>query len=336
MSIMLAKTLTDRFGRKHDYLRVSVTDRCNLRCVYCMGPEGVPLLDHTQILRYEEIISVVKAAAEMGISKIRLTGGEPLVRKGIEHLIQAVAGNPGIKDLSMTTNGQMLAPMAGRLKEAGLKRVNISLDTLKPELYSEITRGGDIKNTLAGIKAALEYGLTPVKINVVLMKDVNDGEIRSFLRLALEYPLHLRFIEYMPIDIHSSDWKDRYLPLSVVGEEAAAIGHPLELMGNTGCSGPAEMYRLPGAAGSVGLIHPISRHFCFACNRLRLTSDGYIKPCLYWQEELSVRPFIYDQEGLKALLQKALDYKREKHGMYPEGNDILTGEGNRGMSQVGG
>mgnify|MGYP005853438793 CR=1 FL=1 len=334
---MIKKTLTDRFGRKHDYLRISVTDRCNLRCIYCMGPEGVPFLDHAQILRYEEIVSVVKAAAELGISKVRLTGGEPLVRKGIEHLIGAVAAIPGITDLAMTTNGQLLAPKAAQLKEAGLKRVNISLDTLKPGLYNEITRGGDIRDTLDGIKAAFACGLMPVKINIVLMKGINDGEIRSFLRLALDYPLHLRFIEYMPIDVCSSDWKDRYLPLRVVEEEAAAMGYPMEPMENTGCSGPAQVYRLPGAAGSVGLIHPISRHFCFACNRLRLTSDGYIKPCLYWKEELSVRPFLSDQEGLKMLLQKALDYKREKHGMYPEGNAKLTGEeGQRGMSKIGG
>lgn len=332
----MTKILADNFGRRHDYLRISVTDRCDLRCVYCMGPEGVEWLEHSRILSYEEIVQVVQAAAGLGITRIRLTGGEPLVRKHIEVLVRDIAGIPGITDLAMTTNGQLLADKASVLKAAGLKRVNISLDTLKPDLYRKITRCGDLEKTLAGIRAALTSGLSPVKINIVLMKGINDEEIRSFLRLALEYPLHLRFIEYMPLDSHDREWQDRYLPLETVTEEARAMGFALEPIGKDDCAGPASMYRIPGGLGAIGLIHPVSNHFCNKCNRLRLTADGYIKPCLYWQDELFLRPFIGDPEGLKTLLQKALDYKRERHAMYEKTGGPSGGEEIRGMSRIGG
>ncbi len=332
----MKKELVDRFGRKHDYLRVSVTDRCNLRCVYCMGPEGIQLIDHKNILRYEEIVKVIAAAAELGIERIRLTGGEPLVRLGIEELVAKIAAIPGIKDVAMTTNGILLAEKAKVLKEAGLNRVNISMDSLKPEVYREITRGGDLNKVWAGIKAALACGLSPVKINVVLMKDVNDNEIEDFLRLVLEYPLHLRFIEYMPLDSHDKDWKGKYLPLETVLEKSIALGCPLQPVEDNESSGPAEMYQLPGAPGLVGLIHPISCHFCDKCKRLRLTADGFIKPCLYWQGEFSVLPFLQDNMGLKGILQKALDYKKERHAMYTENRDRQENGIVRGMSKIGG
>ncbi|MFZ5755066.1 MAG: GTP 3',8-cyclase MoaA [Bacillota bacterium] len=330
----MMKLLEDRYGRRHDYLRISVTDRCNLRCVYCMGPEGVKLLEHRQILSYEEILKIVRAAAEVGVKKIRITGGEPLVRKGIEYLIKKIAETPGIEDIAMTTNGLLLEEKALALKEAGLKRVNVSLDSLKPETYSQVTRGGDLNKALAGIKAALHYRLTPVKINVVLMKGINDEEIDDFLRLTLEYPLHVRFIEYMPIDAHDIAWEGKYLSLQAVKERASTLGLPLESIEVRGC-GPAEMFKLPGALGSVGLIHPVSKHFCFSCNRLRLTADGYLKPCLYWQEELPVRPVLNDKEALQELFRKALDVKRQQHTMSPQRNRDLE-EDRRGMSKVGG
>lgn len=330
--------LVDKFGRKHEYLRISVTDRCNLRCVYCMGLEGVPFIAHDKILQYEEIIRVVEAAAELGITRIRLTGGEPLARKGLEHLIAGIAAIPGIRDISMTTNGVLLPQLAPRLKAAGLNRVNISLDSLKEDVYREITRVGNLSDALAGIKAALEYGLHPVKINVVLMKGVNDEEIPSFLRLALEHPLRVRFIEYMPIDAHDQEWRGRYLPLQTVLETAREMGFPLSLLDKShGGGGPAEMYSMPGALGAVGLIHPISKHFCSECNRLRLTAEGQIKPCLYWQDELSVKPVLHDREGIKAVLREALEYKRKKHEM---SRALLaqdtTEPGRRGMSAIGG
>ncbi|MDX9871304.1 MAG: GTP 3',8-cyclase MoaA [Clostridia bacterium] len=330
--------LVDKFGRKHEYLRISVTDRCNLRCAYCMGMEGVPLMDHSKILHYEEIIKVVRAAAELGITRIRLTGGEPLARKGLERLVGGIAEIPGIRDISMTTNGILLPPMAATLKKAGLNRVNISLDSLKPDVYREITRLGNLADAQAGIFAALEHGLHPVKINVVLMQGVNDEEIPSFLRLAQDLPLKVRFIEYMPIDSHDNEWRGKYLPLQAVLDKAREMGFPLTLLNqNQDGGGPAEMYSMPGALGAIGLIRPISQHFCSECNRLRLTAEGHIKPCLYWQDELSVRPVIDDPDAVKALLQKALDFKRKKHEMSRE---LLAQErqdkGHRGMSAIGG
>jgi len=339
----MEQQLVDSFGRKHDYLRVSVTDRCDLRCVYCMGPEGVKLLKHSQILSYEEIISIIKAGVALGISKIRLTGGEPLTRKGIETLVAKIAAIPGIDDLSMTTNGQRLPELCASLKKAGLKRVNISLDSLKAQVYKEITRGGDLKKTLLAIRTALDLGLAPVKVNVVLMKGINDVETRDFLRLAYEYPVHLRFIEYMPVDTHDALWQVRYLPLAFVLEEAVALGTPLTEIDKPGGCGPATMYRLPGALGSVGLIRPISGHFCNTCNRLRLTADGFIKPCLYWGEEFPVRPVINDPAALRGLLEKALRFKRKKHEMsenavniQDSGQPLMEGQQLRQMSKIGG
>lgn len=328
--------LIDSFGRKHDYLRISITDRCNLRCVYCMGEEGVPLLEHQKILSFEEIIKVVQAAAGLGITKIRLTGGEPLVRKGIENLIGSIAAISGIRDIAMTTNGVLLAEKARQLKDAGLNRVNISLDSLIPEVYRRITRLGELKDVLNGIEAAFEYGFNPVKINVVLMKGVNDLEIGSFLEMAIKRPLHMRFIEYMPIDSHDAEWRERYLPLQTVLDRAAESGIILEPLKSKQGSGPADTYIIRGALGKIGLIHPISKHFCSECNRLRLTSEGFLKPCLYWNEELPVRPFINDPAMLRKMLEKALNKKKEKHDM----KNILLGEAqehnHRGMSMIGG
>lgn len=332
----MKKELIDNYGRTHDYLRISVTDRCNLRCVYCMGEEGVPWIDHQKILSFEEIIKVVETAAELGVTKIRLTGGEPLVRKGIENLVSSIASIPGIKDIAMTTNGILLAEKARQLKEAGLNRVNISLDTLIPEVYRKITRLGDLKDALNGIKAAIEYGFKPVKINVVLMKGINDTEIDSFLRMAIEQPVHMRFIEYMPIDSHDTEWKERYLPLQAVLDRAEDMGMVLEPIASRQGSGPADSYNIRGALGKLGLIHPISKHFCSECNRLRLTPEGYLKPCLFWTEELPVRPFINDPDMLKTTLKKALNKKRDKHDM----KELLFGEAReqslRGMSMIGG
>jgi cyclic pyranopterin phosphate synthase len=302
-----------------------------------MPAEGVRLIEHRQILRYEEIVRVVEAAAELGVTRIRLTGGEPLVRKGIETLVKGIAAVPGITDLSMTTNGVLLAGMARALKEAGLKRVNISLDSLVTGTYRRITRCGNLPDVLAGIKAALDCGLDPVKVNVVLMKGVNDLEIDSFFRLAIEYPISIRFIEYMPIDYHDGGWTEKYLPLQAVLNRAADLGYPLEPADSSDCCGPAEMYRIPGALGLVGLIHPISGHFCSRCNRLRLTADGYLKPCLYWEEEFYVRPVLGDKAALKKLFGDALERKKEKHGMSARGCGQKSKETpQRGMSMIGG
>ena len=331
---MERKSLVDSFGRSHNYLRISVTDRCNLRCSYCMGPEGVDWLDREKILRYEEIVEVVKVAAGLGINKIRITGGEPLVRKDLSLLVKELRRIPGIKDLSLTTNGLLLAKQAKELHDAGLNRVNVSLDSLDPENYRQITNGGDLKEVLSGIEAALTVGLLPVKINVVLMKGLNDHEIPAFLKIASERPLQIRFIEYMPLGTGNNErLESAFLSAATVLETAAALGAPLTENSQNNCGGgPSDLFKLPGSAGSVGLIHPVSSRFCSTCNRLRLTADGFLKPCLYWNDELAVRPCLGDSEALSNLFFQAMEIKKEKHGMSADGQLIST----RCMSRIGG
>ncbi|MFO7952310.1 MAG: GTP 3',8-cyclase MoaA [Bacillota bacterium] len=330
-------SLNDGQGRKHDYLRISVTDRCNLRCVYCMGEEGIEQTSHDSILSYEEIHRVVLAGAELGISKIRITGGEPLVRKDLVKLIRLISETPGIEDLAMTTNAQLLPRFAASLKEAGLNRVNVSLDSLNPDKYKKITRCGELKGAMAGIEAALAHGLQPVKLNTVLMRGVNDNEILDFLMLAKEKPLHIRFIEYMPIGGHDQSYHDHYLPLSFVEKTAAKAGLPLSPVPLPGGAGPAEAYTIPEGKGSIGLIHPISKHFCSSCNRLRLTSEGTLKACLYWQDEKSVRPALGNKKALQDLIRAVLKSKPAEHQMTADGNCGRVEPGRmRGMSQTGG
>jgi cyclic pyranopterin phosphate synthase len=309
--------LIDAYGRKHDYLRISVTDRCNLRCIYCMGADGVKQIPPREILSYEEILQVVKAGAALGIRRIRLTGGEPLVRKDLLYLVREIARVPGIEDLAMTTNGILLPRGAAELKQAGLRRVNISLDSLDAAVYSRITRGGDLEQVLAGIEAALAAGLAPVKINTVLMKGLNHAEVPAFLNLVLEKPVHVRFIEYMPIGDHDRGYGRRYLPLEYIRKTAARLGLELTPAAPPVGAGPAESFTLPGGKGTVGLIHPISAHFCAGCNRLRLTAEGRLKSCLYWQDEHPVRPALGDAGALQALLQEVLRLKPGRHGMSP-------------------
>ncbi len=330
-------TLIDQHGRTHDYLRISVTDRCNLRCLYCMGEDGIAQVSHRDILSYEEITAVVRAGAELGISKIRLTGGEPLVRKNLADLVDKIKAIPGIKDLALTTNGILLPQQAAALKEAGLDRVNISLDSLKPEVYRQTTRCGELEQVLAGIEAALALGLHPVKINIVLMKGINDNEVMDFIRLTLEKPLHVRFIEYMPIGDHDQKYLDHYLPLTFVEETALNAGLPLSPAPLPGGAGPAESYTIKGGRGTIGLIHPISRHFCDKCNRLRLTAEGNLKACLYWQDEYSVKPVINDHDALKELIKTVLSGKPVEHQMAADGScgSIKPGA-MRTMSKTGG
>jgi cyclic pyranopterin phosphate synthase len=329
--------LIDQFGRNHDYLRISVTDRCNLRCLYCMGEEGIEQVAHQAILSYEEITAVVRAGAELGISKIRLTGGEPLVRKNLTDLVQSIKAIPGIKDLALTTNGILLSGQAAGLKQAGLDRVNISLDSLNPDVYRLTTRCGNLNEVMAGIDTALTLDLKPVKINTVLMKGINETEVLDFIRLTLNKPLHVRFIEYMPIGDHDQQYQDHYLPLSYVEEIAAQAGLPLTPAPLPGGAGPAEAYTVKGGKGTVGLIHPISRHFCDKCNRLRLTAEGNLKACLYWQDEYSVKAVINDHEALKKLIIKVLSGKPVEHQMVTDGSCGSVKPGAmRTMSKTGG
>lgn len=329
--------LIDAHGRKHDYLRISITDRCNLRCVYCMGEEGIEQLAHRDILSYEDIIKVVRAGANLGISKIRITGGEPLVRKGVVGLIRDIAAVKGITDLAMTTNGILLPRCTAELKEAGLNRVNISLDSLQPVKFHSITRCGELQQVLDGIQSALDHDLKPVKLNTVLMKGINDNEVLDFLQLTRERELHVRFIEYMPIGDHDSGYRDHYLPLSFIEEVAANAGLPLTPIPLIGGAGPAESYSIPGGKGTIGLIHPISKHFCDTCNRLRLTAEGNLKACLYWQDEKPVRPVINDQDALQALIKDVLSKKPVEHQMAADGIcGSVKASTMRGMSKTGG
>lgn len=330
--------LIDRFGRVHNYLRISITDRCNLRCLYCMPEEGMEFMESEKLMTFDEIVEVVHVAARLGISKLRLTGGEPLVRKGIEQLIARLSRIPGIDDIALTTNGILLAPKAEQLREAGLKRINISLDTLDPARFRMIARRGELQQVRDGIAAAVRAGLHPIKLNCVLLKGINEDEIDRFLQLSFEHPLHIRFIEYMPIGHADEQWKQHYLPLTSVLERCKTLGYTIEKLDSIRGNGPSDDYRVIGGVGSFGLIHPVSDHFCSNCNRLRLTADGYLKPCLYWMEELNVRSVIGDETALRNLFLKAMDVKPSNHEMAAKLADEAQSHQptDRRMSQIGG
>ncbi len=324
----------DNYNRSISYLRISVTDRCNLRCVYCMPEEGVKRRPMRDILTYEEIALVVRAAAELGISKVRLTGGEPLARLEVVDLVRMIAAVPGIDDLAMTTNGTLLAQQATALAEAGLHRVNVSLDTLQPERFRRITRRGELADVLAGIEAARAAGLTPVKINTVVVRGLNDDEVLDFARLTQRDSWHVRFIEMMPIGANT-DWAgDGYVSVAQmrqwIGEGLAGLIPAKTTVGN----GPAKYYRLPGATGTIGFISPISEHFCYQCNRLRLTADGRLRPCLLSDDEIDLRTPLRQGAGvdeIRDLVIQSIGVKPERHRL----DENRTPRG-RAMSEIGG
>lgn len=328
--------LVDRFGRKITYLRVSVTDRCNLRCVYCMPPDGVAWQPHESIIRYEEILEIVKVAAEQGISEVRLTGGEPLVRLNLSDLVRWIAAVPGIKDISLTTNGLLLEKLAAPLAEAGLKRVNVSLDTLNAEKFARITRGGSFEKVWRGLLAAMAAGMAPIKINAVAMKGVNDDEILDLARLSLEYPWHVRFIELMPIK-NQAPWgeefptpADCYLSIKEILKILGPLGIEPSADGASG-NGPAQEFRIPGAPGRIGIISALGEQFCDGCNRLRLTADGYLRPCLMNDGEVYILGALRKGEPILPLLQQAVQNKPRGHEL----NQDRPPEG-RCMTQIGG
>lgn len=326
--------MQDRFNRPIQYLRISVTDRCNLRCTYCMPAEGVLMKSTEEILSFEEIVTFVQAVVPLGISKIRLTGGEPLVRKGVPSLVKRLAAIPQIKDLSMTTNGILLAQYAQELKEAGLNRVNISLDTLDPQKYRQVTRWGELSQVYQGIEAALEAQLEPVKLNVVVVKGFNDTEILDLAELTLKYPLHVRFIELMPIGQGDNKTLEHYLPVTEIKQQIErkySLKPVADLRGN----GPAQNFQIVGSQGTLGFIGALSQHFCHACNRLRLTADGKLRPCLQKGLEYDVRKPLRRQASSKELQEiflKALGTKPKEHDMQQNG----WGQQARTMSQIGG
>ncbi len=317
--------MIDKHGRNISYLRISLTDKCNLRCRYCMPEEGVCKRDHREMMTEEELITVVNVAASLGITKIRLTGGEPLVKRNIVSICRKVAAVEGIKEVCLTTNGILLPQLANDLREAGVSRLNLSLDTLDPEKYAHITRIGKLEDFNAGLKAALEAGFRKIKINAVLIGGFNDDEIEALANLTMQYPVDMRFIELMPIQDHDEFGEAAYVPYSKVLEKLPQAV-PVEKDG-----GVAKLYRLPGALGNIGLISPINAHFCGECNRIRLTADGKLKPCLHGAEEYSIKGLDFD--GIKAVFEEAIWNKPAWHGDL----DILhRSRAGRNMNEIGG
>ncbi len=323
--------MQDTFQRQVNYLRIAITDRCNLRCRYCMPATGVPLKNHDDILRLEEIVTLARVAGSTGIKRIRLTGGEPLVRKNVVTLVRQLAALPAIEELSLTTNGILLGGLAHPLKDAGLKRVNISLDTLKKDRYRYITRRGNLASVWQGIHAALAAGLAPVKLNVVIIRGFNDGEVLDFARLAVAEPLHVRFIELMPIGAAAAS-SSGYVAIDEIKSRINAA-YPLEPLAGLATNGPAVNFRVAGGRGSIGFISAMSNHFCHRCNRLRLTADGKLRPCLYWDREIDIkgplRTGATDAE-LAAIFTRAITLKPERHHMEDGWSQP------RVMSQIGG
>ena len=323
--------MQDQFQRQIDYLRISVTDRCNLRCKYCMPVEGVQWMPHESILSFEEILRLMKISTQIGFRRFRITGGEPLVRKGVLNFLREGALLPGVEDLMLTTNGMLLPEMAFDLKAAGVQRVNISLDTMDPEKFSDNTRGGDVSRVFQGIFRSLEAGLNPVKINVVVVRGFNTAELSGFLALAKQYPLHIRFIELMPIGI-SSDHRSDFVPIKEM-KELLGIHEYVPTLGIRG-GGPAEYFQPSGFKGSIGFISAMSRHFCDRCNRVRLTADGKLRPCLHSKHEVDLREALRDGSADSAILKlfaQAVWHKPAEHHM----NDEAL-QGLRVMSQIGG
>ncbi len=327
--------LVDHYGRSITYLRVSVTDRCNFRCVYCMPPEGVKWQPHSAILSFEEIAAVVRAAAGLGVRKVRLTGGEPLVRLDLPDLVRMITEIPGIEDVSLTTNGILLERMAGELKDAGLKRVNVSLDTLKPEKFARITRGGSLEAVLRGLDAAEQHGLAPLKINTVAMRGVNDDELEDLAKLSLSRSWDVRFIELMPVKNRQPwgpgfpDPADMYLSIPDIQKALAPFG--LEQVPGNPQDGPEQKFRLDGGRGRLGFISPLSNHFCQQCNRLRLTADGNFRPCLLQDIEVPFLSALRSGEAIEPYLKKAIDSKPLGHEI--DQNRLPT---RRFMQQIGG
>jgi cyclic pyranopterin phosphate synthase len=307
--------LSDSFQRPINYLRISVTDRCNLRCIYCMPAEGVDLISHQEILSYEEIYTVAQAAAELGINKIRITGGEPLVRSGLPRLIQMLAQIETIDDISMTTNGTLLSGYAAELRQAGLRRVNVSLDTLKPDKFEFITRRGNkLSQVLEGIEVARAAGLNPVKLNMVVMSGINDDELLDFAAKTITEGWHVRFIELMPV-VGGGSTAPRFISASEMRQRLEPMGKLEPCLPSVG-NGPAKYFRFPHAEGTIGFITPISEHFCFQCNRMRLTADGKLRPCLLTDYEIDLKQPLRDgisKAGLKKLFKQAVANKPLRH-----------------------
>ena len=326
--------MKDGFGRRIEYLRVSVTDKCNLRCVYCMPLHGMPWLKRSDLLSYEEIADILRVMAPMGLRRVRLTGGEPLVRPDLPVLARMIRGIAGIDDLSLSTNAVLLGDHADALRDAGVDRVNVSLDSLRPDRVDAISRRpGSWKGIMEGLDAAERVGFAPIKINVVVMRGRNDDELADFAAITRERPWHVRFIEVMPVGENLDISADEYVPAQEMLRRVRSIGEIEPVEGPPG-NGPATYYRFPGAPGTVGVITPMSHNYCDRCNRMRLTADGKLRPCLFGDLHTNLRDPLRAGAPLEPLIEETLRIKPERHSLV-QGSAAGSG-GLLALSQVGG
>lgn len=335
--------LIDNFGREISYLRVSITDRCNYRCIYCQSEKEFEFIPHQEILRFEEIVEIVQEAVNLGITKVRVTGGEPLVREGIVDFIKKLREIKKLKDISLTTNGFFLSEYAEKLKDAGLNRVNISLDSLQEEKYKKITRGGSLEKALKGINSALKAGLLPIKINTVLIRGINDDEVEDFVRLTLGRPLNIRFIEFMPSGEEViNEFEDKFISVQEIKEKLMKeyLLNPIKI---GTANGPAKYYQIKGGQGTIGFITALSQHFCKTCNRIRLTSEGKLRPCLFSNTEVDIKQAIRKlaRDKNEGFLRKKIirDKLKEAVKLKPKGHKLNEKFSNRDsfkMSKIGG
>jgi cyclic pyranopterin phosphate synthase len=327
----MSTALKDQFGRSIEYLRISVTDRCNFRCLYCMPAEGLPWLPKAEILSYEEIAGVVRQLAPLGLRRIRITGGEPTIRPNLEELVRLVRAVPEIEDIALSTNGARLPELAHGLRDAGLDRINMSADSLRPDRIAKIARRNLGFDPVTSALAAERAGLAPIKINVVVMRSINDDEIEDFARLTLDHPWHVRFIELMPVGEMSGLTWEHIVPSEEVLSRIASLGALAKDGGPLRGNGPAAYYRLVGAPGTIGVITPMTHTYCASCNRVRLTADGRLRTCLFGDHEVLLRDALRRHEPLEPLFRQALADKPKEHALL----QMKVG-GLRALSQVGG
>lgn len=333
--------LIDNFGREISYLRVSITDRCNYRCIYCKPEEQFEFIPHEEILRYEEIVEIIEESVNLGVTKVRITGGEPLARKGVVDFIKKLREIKKLEDISLTTNGFFLSEYAEKLKDAGLNRVNISLDSLQEEKYKKITRGGSLEKALKGIDSALKAGLLPIKINTVLIRGINYDEVEDFVRLTLGRSLNVRFIEFMPSgEVLKNNYRDKFISVLEIKESLAEkySFKPIDI--NSG-NGPAKYYQIKDGQGTIGFITALSQHFCKTCNRIRLTSEGKLRPCLFSNMEVDIKQAIRNAKTDDKIIRskiirnnilEAISIKTEGHKL----NEKFSNRDSFKMSKIGG
>ena len=327
--------LIDELGRRLNYLRISVTDRCNFNCVYCMPQERLEKLQHEDILTYEEIFRLISISANLGIDKIRLTGGEPMVRSGFCDFLSSLTSISGLKDISLTTNGFFLKNNIQKIKNAGVKRINISLDTLNRKKFKIITGNDGFNGVWEGIELALNAGLDPIKINMVVMKGINDDEVADMAELSLRFSFHIRFIEYMPIGLTNHAVSFGHIPNTDVKKSLKRIGNLVQVP-RAPMDGPTVRYKFEGAPGEIGFISPLTNHFCHTCNRLRLTANGALRPCLLSDKKVDLKGPLRDgasDEELSRIFLKTAHRKPRAHQISSEKTDwSYSGE----MSAIGG